>query len=122
MAYPLSQRGVSLSRTPVTGIRGSERGTEGSESLIITTKEVVERFHVKAFAALVDYADWEGGLLVILATQLPVTPIIGRNKELSEIGQLISNLACRLLTLTSLGGIGETRLAFEAVREFRFVD
>jgi predicted ATPase/DNA-binding CsgD family transcriptional regulator len=44
----------------------------------------------------------------------PSTPFIGREGELFEITGLLSDPACRLLTLTGPGGIGKTRLALEA--------
>src|SRR5512144_1400961 len=46
---------------------------------------------------------------------LPVlpTPLIGRQREVEELGQLLRDPHCRLLTLVGLGGIGKTRLAIE---------
>jgi predicted ATPase len=51
---------------------------------------------------------------------LPVhpTPLIGRRPELAELGQRLADPACRLLTLVGPGGIGKTRLAIRAAREF----
>lgn len=43
------------------------------------------------------------------------TSFEGRQEELAEIDQLLSNPSCRLLTLVGPGGIGKTRLALEAV-------
>lgn len=50
--------------------------------------------------------------------QLPVklTPFIGRIDELNNITRLLSDPACRLLTLLGPGGIGKTRLAIEAAQ------
>jgi predicted ATPase/DNA-binding winged helix-turn-helix (wHTH) protein len=44
----------------------------------------------------------------------PVSELIGRDEELAEVVNLIG--AHRLVTLTGVGGIGKTRLGFEAAR------
>src|SRR5512143_2786604 len=46
---------------------------------------------------------------------LPIlpTPLIGRQHEVEELGQLLHDPHCRLLTLVGPGGIGKTRLAIE---------
>lgn len=55
---------------------------------------------------------------------VPPTPLIGREHEVSVITRQLQEPACRLLTLTGVGGIGKTRLAIEAGRqlESRFSD
>src|SRR5262249_38314946 len=46
---------------------------------------------------------------------LEQTPLIGRDRELSDLLGLVST--SRLVTLTGVGGCGKTRLAVEAARE-----
>src|SRR5207237_8639640 len=41
-------------------------------------------------------------------------PFVGRTKELADITARLVSPECRLLTLTGLGGSGQTRLAIEA--------
>lgn len=48
----------------------------------------------------------------------PGTPFVGRQRELEEIRQRFQEDECRLLTLLGPGGIGKTRLAAQAAREF----
>jgi predicted ATPase/DNA-binding SARP family transcriptional activator len=45
------------------------------------------------------------------------TPFIGRHAELAEIGALLDEASCRLLTLTGPGGSGKTRLALQAAAD-----
>jgi predicted ATPase/DNA-binding SARP family transcriptional activator len=47
----------------------------------------------------------------------PATPLIGRAAELAELGALLENPACRLITIVGPGGIGKTRLALAATAE-----
>ena len=44
----------------------------------------------------------------------PSTPFIGREKELRQIAAYLDDPTCRLLTLVGPGGIGKTRLAYQA--------
>jgi predicted ATPase/DNA-binding SARP family transcriptional activator len=43
----------------------------------------------------------------------PPTPLIGRERELAELGALLRRPEVRLITLTGVGGSGKTRLALE---------
>ncbi len=49
----------------------------------------------------------------------PPTQFLGRSQEMAEIGTLLADPSCRLLTLVGPGGIGKTRLAMEAVSHHR---
>jgi predicted ATPase/DNA-binding SARP family transcriptional activator len=46
----------------------------------------------------------------------PTTPLLGRERELAALADLVRNEDTRLVTLTGTGGIGKTRLAIELVR------
>lgn len=60
---------------------------------------------------------------VAFQNNLPVqtTPFIGREEEIREIGGLLHNHDCWLLTLTGMGGIGKTRLAHQIGQEISSV-
>ena len=52
---------------------------------------------------------------------LPVslTPFVGREQELAELGRLMAAPECRCITLVGPGGIGKTRLALQAADQRR---
>ncbi len=54
---------------------------------------------------------------------LPVlpTPLIGRQREVEELSQLLRDPQCRLLSLVGPGGIGKTRLTIEIASEMQVV-
>jgi DNA-binding SARP family transcriptional activator/predicted ATPase len=55
-----------------------------------------------------------------LTHNLPLAPgpFVGREAEIVEIQACLRDSACRLLTLVGAGGMGKTRLALEAVRDW----
>ena len=48
---------------------------------------------------------------------VPATPFLGRERELTEVCDLLSRKEVRLLSLTGPGGTGKTRLALQAAAE-----
>ena len=56
-----------------------------------------------------------------LSVNLPkaLTPFIGREPELSTLGQLLCDPQCLLLTIVGPGGIGKTRLAIETANQYK---
>lgn len=48
------------------------------------------------------------------ALSVPPTPLIGRDAELRQIALYLDDHYCRLITLVGPGGIGKTRLAYQA--------
>jgi hypothetical protein len=48
---------------------------------------------------------------------VPLTPFVGREQELDELGRLIADSECRCITLTGPGGIGKTRLALQTAEQ-----
>lgn len=50
------------------------------------------------------------------------TPFIGREAEVGQVTRLLTDPACRLLTLIGPGGVGKTRLALQAAAGTDFAD
>jgi predicted ATPase/DNA-binding CsgD family transcriptional regulator len=49
----------------------------------------------------------------------PLTPLIGRDREIAEVATLVRDPVIRLVTLTGPGGVGKTRLAVATAERMR---
>lgn len=61
-------------------------------------------------------------VMPLISVPTPATPFVGRKTELGEIGRLLDDPACRLLTLIAPGGMGKTRLAIQIAQASAFPD
>ncbi len=54
----------------------------------------------------------------VMVNVLPLllTPLLGREREIATLLQLLRRQAVRLITITGPGGVGKTRLALQAAR------
>ncbi len=61
----------------------------------------------------------ENDLSASAAVRLPasLTPLVGREREIAELVELVEDPAHRLVTITGTGGVGKTRLAMAAAGE-----
>jgi excisionase family DNA binding protein len=50
---------------------------------------------------------------------VPLTPLVGRTREVQEVTALIRKEGARLVTITGPGGVGKTRLALASATELR---
>ena len=57
-----------------------------------------------------------GGAPLAGALPVPATPLLGRDREVAAIEDLVAREGVRLVTLTGPGGVGKTRLMVEAAR------
>ena len=51
-----------------------------------------------------------------------LTPFVGREPELGQVGRLLTRPECRLLTVVGPGGVGKTRLALRAAEQIYGAD
>jgi predicted ATPase/transcriptional regulator with XRE-family HTH domain len=90
------------------------------ESFIRVARGALTSDHLARFSRSVTRAD--PTLHSSISNRLPVlpTPLVGRQRELDELGNLLHDPACRILTLVGPGGIGKTRLAIETASQCQY--
>jgi predicted ATPase/DNA-binding SARP family transcriptional activator len=85
-----------------------ELGLEPGAELRDLQRRILQQDPALAVAPVTQYA---AGALPI-----PPKPLLGRERELAELGELLGRNEVRLVVLTGAGGSGKTRLALEAAR------
>ena len=109
--YRSGRQSEALDRYTVTrGRLHDELGLEPASELRDLQRRILQ--HDPALAATPEGTEET-------SASLPVSPnpLLGRERELRELGALLRRDEVRLLVLTGAGGSGKTRLAIEAARE-----
>ena len=125
-ANPLRER---LQAQAMLALYRSDRQSEALELYSATRRHLHEELGLEPGAALRDLQrrilqhdpklagapGAEGAPRTVLP--VPPNPLLGRERELAELRELLRRDGVRLLVLTGAGGSGKTRLAIEAARE-----
>jgi predicted ATPase/DNA-binding CsgD family transcriptional regulator len=118
---PLTERERTVLQLIADGLSNKEISEELTLSLHTVNwyvKQIFEKLHVRRRTQAVAVAQSQG----LLPTSppppgprlpAPVTPLVGREAEVSEVTRLLDDPDLRLVTLLGPGGIGKTRLALE---------
>jgi predicted ATPase/DNA-binding XRE family transcriptional regulator len=111
-AIGMLERGARKHPYPHT-VRALADSLELSEDERVALTRSIPRRSGNAPAPVVEAAAMHPSALPVT-----LTPLVGREREVEEIVDLLGRVAAvRLLTLTGPGGIGKTRLAIEAARK-----
>jgi predicted ATPase/DNA-binding SARP family transcriptional activator len=125
LAHPLRE---TLQAQLMLALYRSGRQSEALEAFTVARKKLHDELGLEPSAELRDLQrrilQQDPELAVVptadaTTSTLPLPPnrLLGRGRELEELGRLLLREEVRLLVLTGAGGSGKTRLALEAARE-----
>lgn len=130
---PLTPREKDILRLIVAGLSNQEIAlqfflTEGTVKW--HNKNIFEKLDVKSRSEAIAKTHAIGllqepaaPLATVYQSNLPPQPteFVGREDELLALSERLHNPACRLITLTGMGGIGKTRIAIQAAAQCQTV-
>jgi predicted ATPase/DNA-binding SARP family transcriptional activator len=94
-------------------VLSEELGIEPSSE----TRELFEK--IKSGSWKLEVGNWNHPPTSNLQLPTSLTPFLGRERELQDLGKLITDDICRCITLIAPGGMGKTRLAIQAASNQR---
>ena len=105
--YRSGRQSDALEQYAVTRARLDELGLEPGSALRELQRRILRQDPV---------LDAQAGGPTGSALPVPPNPLVGRERELEQLGDLLRRREARLLVLTGAGGSGKTRLALETAR------
>lgn len=115
---PAAQLGVPLSGGSGAGETGLSSGDEPATAILSNPDAIATRSLSNDDRATAIFDSSQNSQRPFIASPHNLTedlsPLVGREKEITEIESLLSRGEFRLVTLTGIGGTGKTRLALAA--------